>query len=337
MGTAGNDGFDGGVAWARCRVTPRSQRWTLQQLSPGAAHRAAHRRDGAWKTWLSKILTRKAFGNAIKTLAAIGGSTNAVVHPTGDCRAHRRDLKLDDFELGSAMPNIVDIQPSGKHLMEDFYTRAACPSCSRPLANRCIKMRSPPTAKRSGKTCRTPENFDEKSAFARQQSVHGQCRHHHPARQSRAERWRDQAERRHGRKLLQHRGKAVVFEKPSKSCTERINDESLDIGENQRDGAQNCGERGIRAWAGWATCRCRRRCCRGHQRHGARVSDARMVHRLWHRRAARLAGNPAGEPLAFRPATGSPRHRRPQASAWKYPDADMARRKEGWTPPKPPA
>ncbi|MGL5003181.1 MAG: dihydroxy-acid dehydratase, partial [Casimicrobium sp.] len=83
---------------------------------------------------LSKILTRNAFENAIKTLAAIGGSTNAVVHLLAIAGRIGVNLKLDDFELGSKMPNLVDIQPSGKHLMEDFYYAGGLPVVLKEIA-----------------------------------------------------------------------------------------------------------------------------------------------------------------------------------------------------------
>ncbi len=70
---------------------------------------------------ISQILTRNAFENAIKTLAAIGGSTNAVIHLIAMAGRLGVDLKLEDFDrLGSDLPSLVNLQPSGKHLMEDF-------------------------------------------------------------------------------------------------------------------------------------------------------------------------------------------------------------------------
>ena len=59
---------------------------------------------------ISQILTRAAFENAIRSNAAIGGSTNAVIHSARSCRPHRRDAVLDDFDrLGNGMPCLVDI------------------------------------------------------------------------------------------------------------------------------------------------------------------------------------------------------------------------------------
>ena len=64
---------------------------------------------------LSKILTKEAFENAIKVNAAIGGSTNAVIHLKAIAGRIGVDLQLDDWNrVGSGMPTIVDLQPSGR-------------------------------------------------------------------------------------------------------------------------------------------------------------------------------------------------------------------------------
>ncbi len=70
----------------------------------------------------SEILTRGAFENAIVTLAAVGGSTNAVLHLLALAGRVGVELSLEDFDrLGSRVPLLVDLQPSGRFLMEDLY------------------------------------------------------------------------------------------------------------------------------------------------------------------------------------------------------------------------
>jgi dihydroxy-acid dehydratase len=70
----------------------------------------------------STILTRGSFRNAIVTLAAIGGSTNGVVHLLALAGRLGTELSLDDFDrIGSGVPLLVDLQPAGRHLMEDFH------------------------------------------------------------------------------------------------------------------------------------------------------------------------------------------------------------------------
>jgi L-arabonate dehydrase len=70
---------------------------------------------------LSRILSKSAFANAIRVNAAIGGSTNAVVHLIAIAGRIGVDLKLEDWDrLGRSIPTLVDLMPSGRFLMEDF-------------------------------------------------------------------------------------------------------------------------------------------------------------------------------------------------------------------------
>ncbi len=70
----------------------------------------------------SSILTMPAFHNAIVALAAVGGSTNAVIHLLALAGRVGIDLSLEDFDrLGSHVPLLVDLQPAGRFLMEDFH------------------------------------------------------------------------------------------------------------------------------------------------------------------------------------------------------------------------
>jgi dihydroxy-acid dehydratase len=70
----------------------------------------------------STVLTRASFTNAIVALAAVGGSTNAVVHLLAIAGRAGVDLTLDDFDrIGSHVPVLVDLQPAGRFLMDDFH------------------------------------------------------------------------------------------------------------------------------------------------------------------------------------------------------------------------
>jgi len=83
---------------------------------------------------LSQILTRKAFENAIRVNAAIGGSTNAVLHLLAMAGRVGVELELDDFDrLGHDLPLLVDLMPSGRFLMEDFYYAGGIPAVVREL------------------------------------------------------------------------------------------------------------------------------------------------------------------------------------------------------------
>ncbi|GAA3184887.1 IlvD/Edd family dehydratase [Nonomuraea roseoviolacea] len=70
----------------------------------------------------SQVMTRGAFLNAIVTLAAIGGSTNAVIHLLAIAGRLGVPLDLDDFDrAGAGVPLLADLQPAGRHLMDDLY------------------------------------------------------------------------------------------------------------------------------------------------------------------------------------------------------------------------
>ena len=83
---------------------------------------------------LSKILTREAFENAIRVNAAIGGSTNAVIHLIAIARRIGVDLKLEDWDrCGRGVHTLLNLMPSGKYLMEDFYYAGGLPVVIREL------------------------------------------------------------------------------------------------------------------------------------------------------------------------------------------------------------
>lgn len=83
---------------------------------------------------LSKILTKAAFENAIRVNAAIGGSTNAVIHLKAIAGRLGVELDLEDWtRIGRGTPTIVDMQPSGRFLMEEFYYAGGLPAVIRRL------------------------------------------------------------------------------------------------------------------------------------------------------------------------------------------------------------
>ncbi|NDP38100.1 MAG: dihydroxy-acid dehydratase [Rhodoferax sp.] len=89
--------------------------------------------DMVWEDLkLSKILTRAAFENAIRVNAAVGGSTNAVIHLKAIAARIGVPLELDDWtHVGKGTPTLVDLQPSGRFLMEDFYYAGGLPGVLR--------------------------------------------------------------------------------------------------------------------------------------------------------------------------------------------------------------
>jgi len=86
---------------------------------------------------MSKILTRDAFENAIIVNGAIGGSTNAVVHLLALAGRMGVDLTLDDWDrLGRDIPTLLNLRPSGKYLMEDFFYAGGLPALIKSLGDR---------------------------------------------------------------------------------------------------------------------------------------------------------------------------------------------------------
>ena len=77
---------------------------------------------------IDKILTRKAFENAIMTNSAVGGSSNFVIHMMAIAGRIGVQLDLDDFDkLGSQIPLLLNLMPAGQYLMEDFYYAGGLP------------------------------------------------------------------------------------------------------------------------------------------------------------------------------------------------------------------
>ncbi len=285
---------------------------------------------------LSHILTRKAFENAIKTLAAIGGSTNAVIHLLAMAGRIGVPLKLDDFELGSAMPNLVDIQPSGTHLMEDFYYAGGLPIVLKTIGDSLHKDAITANGKTIWENVQNAENYDEKvirpldnpfMANAGITILRGNLAPNGAVIKPSAA----------TAKLLQHRGKAVVFE-TIEELHERINDESLDIDENSVMVLKNCGPKGYPGMAEVGNMPLPPKVLRKGISDMVRVSDARMSGTAYGTVVLHAAPEAAaGGPLAF-VQTGDwvTLDTAGRKLSMEVSDADLARRREGWTTPKPP-
>jgi L-arabonate dehydrase len=226
---------------------------------------------------MSRILTRQAFENAIRANAAIGGSTNAVIHLTAIAGRVGVPLALDDFDkLGSSLPCLVNIQPSGKYLMEDFYYAGGLPRVLRELAEAGALHRDALTV--NGKSiaenvaeapCWNPDvihsfanPFKSNAGIA---VLHGNLAPDgaviKPAAAS--------------PELLQHRGRAVVFESIEEFHT-RINDENLDVDETCVLVLKNCGPRGYPGMAEVGNMPLPPKLLRRGITDMVRISDARM-------------------------------------------------------------
>jgi dihydroxy-acid dehydratase len=102
-----------------------------------AAHTGRRIVEMAWEgVKLSDILTRAAFRNAITTVLALGGSTNAIIHLIAMARRIGVDVGLTDFEeLGRRTPLLANVRPSGAYLMEDFFYAGGLPALLRNLGD----------------------------------------------------------------------------------------------------------------------------------------------------------------------------------------------------------
>ena len=84
---------------------------------------------------MSKVMTRESFENAIIVNAALGGSTNAIVHLLAMAGRLGIGLTLDDFDvIGRKVPLLVNLMPSGQYLMEDFYYAGGVPAVMKELS-----------------------------------------------------------------------------------------------------------------------------------------------------------------------------------------------------------
>ncbi len=192
---------------------------------------------------LSVILTKKSFENAIITNAAIGGSTNVVIHLIAMAHRIGVDLTLDDFDrLSANVPLIANLQPSGKFFMEDLYYAGGLPAVLKELGsllhNDCITVNGNSIEQNyTTSECYNREvvgTIDE--PFSKISGVvvlkGNLCENGAVIKPSAATPL-----------LMQHTGKAVVFEN-IEDFKLRIDDEQLDVDENSILVLKNVGPKG---------------------------------------------------------------------------------------------
>jgi dihydroxy-acid dehydratase len=192
---------------------------------------------------LSKILTRAAFENAIRVNAAIGGSTNAVIHLLAIAGRIGVPLKLEDWDkIGSELPCLVNLQPSGKFLMEDFYYAGGLPAVMREIKHvldgRALTV--------NGRT--VGENIADAPCWNREviKELGQPFKAHAGIAVLRGNLAPDGAVIKPSAAsphLLRHKGRAVVFES-IEDLHARIDDENLDIDENCIMVLKGCGPKG---------------------------------------------------------------------------------------------
>lgn len=195
---------------------------------------------------LSKILTREAFENAIRVNAAIGGSTNAVIHLKAIAGRIGVDLQLEDWtRVGRGTPTLVDLQPSGRFLMEEFYYAGGLPAVIRRLGEHGL-LPNPTALTANGKSlwdnCHTAPLYDEEVIRPLDRPLvadGGIC----ILRGNLAPKGAVLKPSAATPALMQHRGRAVVFEH-FEDYKARINDPDLDVDANSILVMKYCGPKG---------------------------------------------------------------------------------------------
>ncbi|WP_369939639.1 IlvD/Edd family dehydratase [Xanthomonas medicagonis] len=224
---------------------------------------------------MSRVLTRHAFENAIKVNAAIGGSTNAVIHLLAIAGRLGVPLSLDDWDqLGSRLPCLVNLKPSGQYLMEDFYYAGGLPAVMRELGDALHLDALTVNGRTLG------ENVADAPCWNREviHALDTPFREHAGIAVLRGNLSPDGAVIKPSAAsphLLRHRGRAVVFES-IEDMKARIDDEALDIDADCIMVLKNCGPRGYPGMAEVGNMPLPPKLLRAGVTDMVRISDARM-------------------------------------------------------------
>jgi dihydroxy-acid dehydratase len=180
---------------------------------------------------LSRILTREAFENAIIVNSAIGGSTNFIIHLLAIAGRIGVELSLEDFDvIGRSVPLLLNLKPSGKYLMEDFYYAGGLPVVIREMASKLHEKALTVNGRGIVENCELSPCYNEDVIFPLDRPLQlnagiavlkgNLCVNGAVIKPSAA-----------SPHLLKHRGRAVVFES-MEDYHARIDDPVLDIDES---------------------------------------------------------------------------------------------------------
>ncbi len=247
-----------------------SRRYALAEYAGGRAVEMV-----AEDLTISKILTRDAFENAIKVNAAIGGSTNAIVHLLAIAGRLGVQLRLDDFDkLIRDIPFLVNLQPSGEYLMEDFYYAGGLPVVMKELGSVLHEDALTITGNRIGENVRNARNYNEDVIKTRAAPISNEsgtailrgnlCPDGAVLKQSAAT-----------PELMQHRGRAVVFEDID-DLNARLDLPETDIDETCVMVLKNAGPRGYPGMPELGNLPLPKRVLEKGVEDMVRISDARM-------------------------------------------------------------
>ena len=288
---------------------------------------------------MSGILTREAFENAIRVNGAIGGSTNAVVHLLAIAGRIGMDISLDDWDrLGRDVPTIVDLMPSGRFLMEDFYYAGGLPAVMRSLGETGLLHRDTVTV--NGRT--TWENVADAPTYDSEvirpldnsltasggiAVLHGNLVPDGAVIKPSAA----------SPDLMQHRGRAVVFEN-IEHYKERIAEPDLDIDETCVMVLKNCGPRGYPGMAEVGNMGLPPKLLQKGITDMVRISDARMSGTAYGTVVLHSAPEAAaGGPLSLvRDGDLIELDVPARRLDLEVSEAELAQRRAAWAPPEPP-
>jgi dihydroxy-acid dehydratase len=226
---------------------------------------------------LSSILTRPAFENAVRTLSAIGGSTNAIVHLIAIAGRIGVPLTLDDFEaLGSEIDCLLNLMPSGDYLMEDFFEAGGLPAVLRELLAKdrlhgdAITVNGKTISENCAKApCWRPEVIHPADAPFKANAglsvLRGNLAPDGAIIKPSAA----------APELLRHTGRAVVFD-TIEDLHRRIDDPDLDVDEDSVLVLRNCGPKGYPGMAEVGNLPLPRKLMERGVTDMVRISDARM-------------------------------------------------------------
>jgi len=226
---------------------------------------------------ISRILTREAFENAIRVNGAVGGSTNAVIHLLAIAGRVGINMTLEDWDrLGHEVPTLLDLMPSGRFLMEDFYYAGGLPAIIRRLGERNLVHRDALTV--NGKTiwqnCETAPNWNAEVIRPLEKPLveHGGIAVLRGNLAPDGAVLKPSAASSH---LLRHRGRAVAFES-IEHYKERIDSPDLNVDESCILVLKNCGPKGYPGMAEVGNMALPSKLLKRGITDMVRVSDARM-------------------------------------------------------------